>query len=465
MKKFPQVVLLLDDEWIKHKHRLSRTFFQPKKHDNNPLLMSGQKPWDTIPLIFGSVRFDPFLKRYRMWYHSCLPVVPGENVHNRMVLALAESPDGIQWRRKYTDIIPWHTAGKLQQTNILFQSTKTEHFIESGSIIINPDAAGTRRYLMTYCAMDKTRPPSRDGRYYRTAWSQEGIHWHRSGRIPFSSPGCVDRHALIRHPDTGKYLFFFRGEQPFREPISTRDPAERTVCLQTSTDLKQWSDAQVIMAPDSGDSSGMNIYSMMPFFRGNTLLGVHQMHDQHCERETVTLHLSWSHDTVIWQRRKESFIPLGTPGTWDRFNNAIADAPLIIDDTMVFHYSGRCHRHAGYQPRTRPDSGSPFGGIGIATLTLDRFASLSSSFNGGTFTTKPMLWPIGKQLYLNAECRWGSIDITVRYSGMKDETGQMHLENKSGVKLPVEIVMPDDNRPIELTLTLTNASVYALYCE
>jgi hypothetical protein len=332
-------------------------------------------------------------------------------------------------------------------------------------VLLDPFATGTRAYLVTYCAIDRTQPLTRAARFYRTAWSSDGARWRRGRRIAVRPPACVDRHALVRDPATGDFLFFCRGEQPFRERVDTVDRAERTVCLQRSRDLKHWSPTRVVMAPEPADPPGANIYSLMPFFRGETLVWVCQVHDQRCHVETVTTHLCWSHDAVTWQRRREEFIPLGPPGQWDRFNNAVSDAPLVVGETMQFHYSGRCHRHAGYQPSGRPDSGTPYGGIGIATLRLDRFAAVAAGFDGGSFTARPMAWPVGKALYLNADCRWGEIEVELHGVGAGAVSARTIVKGRDGVKLPVDLRMPRDGQPVTLTFRLRNASVYALYCE
>lgn len=462
---FPPVLLPLDDTFIFRRRHVRRSFHQPRKHAANPVLSSGQTPWDAVPLLFGSVRYDPSAVKYRMWYHSCQPVPPGENVHHRTSLALAVSPDGVAWQRARPGARAPRARGRGAADNLLFGSTAREHFIEGGSVLLDPDGPPNRKYLLTYCAFDMQLPRRRDARYYRLAWSADGIHWRRGARLAIRSPGLVDRHALVRDPANGDYLFFFRGEQSFRRPLRTADRAERTVCMQRSPDLASWSTTRVVMAPGEDDPAGVDIYSLMPFYRGGTLLGICQLHDQHREVESVTTHLCWSQDALTWRRRREEFIPLGAPGGWDRFNNAVADGPLIVGDTMHFHYSGRCHRHAGYAPAGRADSGRPFGGIGIASLDLDRFASLSASFDGGSFATRPMRWPRGRRLHVNAQCRWGRIEIAATAQGRTEALGRVHLEGQDGVRLPVDLPIPSDTPPVTLHFSLHNAAVYAIYAD
>ena len=102
---FPEVLLLVDDYYLRRKQGLTRTFHPPEKHPDGPLLHTGQASWDTIPLLFGSVRHDARRDLYRMWYTACLPSLPGKNVHERTVLAVARSRDGEHWTRPRLDVM------------------------------------------------------------------------------------------------------------------------------------------------------------------------------------------------------------------------------------------------------------------------------------------------------------------------------------------------------------------------
>ncbi len=470
---FPDVLLLVDDHHLQRKRNLTRTFYQPIKCAENPILQTGQVPWDHLPLLFGSTRFDPLINCYRMWYIACQPAGPGENAHARTTVAEALSKDGTHWTRPRRDVKTWSTskakhAGNAKHanntkraTNLLFGSGRDEVFIEHGSVLILPEAPASRRYVMTYCAIDTRMPLSKESRYYRLAFSGDGIHWRRGPRIPVVAPGAIDRHALLRDPDTGEFLFYFRGEQPFRGTFPTTDRVERTICLQRSKDLKNWSATEQVLAPDGTDRIGHNFYSLMPFARGRTLLGVYQLHDQHTQRQMLTLHFCWSHDGTNWHRRREEFIPAGRPGQWDRFNQAVADQPIVIDDTMHFYYSGRQHRHAGYE-NSKPDCGPLFSGIAMATLKLDRFASLSASFDGGKFTTTPQCWPANQKLLANVNCTWGRVEFEVIKPGQKQAYSACCIEGVDNVRVPVDLDWPVD-QPARLVVRLFNANIYALY--
>ena len=228
----------------------------------------------------------------------------------------------------------------------------------------------------------------------------------------------------------------------------------------TSPDLKNWESKGTVLAPDETYPPYTNIYSLNPFFRGDALVGIYQIHDQHCKNEIVTTHLCWSHDRVNFNRRKEQFIPLGNPGSWDRYNQATSSQPIIVGDKMYFYYSGRCCRHSGYENPTN-DSGPVFSGIAMAEMKIDRFASLSSSFDSGSFSTKPLLVEPTKKLFVNAESRWGK--ITIECCHEKKSVYSTTIDGKEGVEIPVKIPARYLTKPITLKFKLCNAQIFALY--
>ena len=435
----PETILLVDDHYLAASRNVQRTFHAPEKRPENPILCTGQVDWEIVPLIFGSVLYDPNVKKYRMWYASYGPSVADEDIHYWAKLRTADSDDGLHWQRR---------------KRIVFESTPEDRYIEIGAVLIERD-----RYVLVATMIERTEQKRR---VYRLAYSNDGLRWNRGGEIPYQKPGHVDRHCLLKDPATGEYLFYFRGIELVPKKYPTVDFCIRTVCFQSSRDLEHWSDTKLVMAADKSDPPYTNIYSLMPFFRGQTLMGVYQLHYQHRHEEVVTTHLAWSHDRTTWHRRHEEFIPLGAPGQWDRFNNAVASGPLIIGDTMYFYYSGRLYRHGGYEPKSKPDTGQYWSGIGVATMKLDRFASLAASFDAGTFTTKPMLWPKGKDLRLNADCRWGSIEIEMHTPGRKKPIKQTRVEGVEGVRLATGLKFPATETPVRLTFKLTNARIYAL---
>ena len=54
-----ETVLFIDDHYITRKKNIKRQFHSPSKCSDDPFFYSTQVPWDTSPLIFGTVAYDP----------------------------------------------------------------------------------------------------------------------------------------------------------------------------------------------------------------------------------------------------------------------------------------------------------------------------------------------------------------------------------------------------------------------
>jgi hypothetical protein len=99
----------------------------------------------------------------------------------------------------------------------------------------------------------------------------------------------------------------------------------------------------------------------------------------------------------------------------------------------------------------------------VATLGLDRFASLAASYDGGSFTTRPFLRAPDTALFLNADCRWGRIEVEVGRRPGGPPLARTVVEGAEGVRLPLHLPEWDPAQPVHLTCRLFNAQVYALY--
>ena len=119
---FSDVMLLVDDHYLADRANVQRRFHPPEKHPANPLLSSGQAPWEAMPLVFGSVRYDPMRRRYRMWYYAAQPEELVREPRLGSAKALAESDDAIHWRRPKLDVTSYTIGGKKVKTNLVFQS-------------------------------------------------------------------------------------------------------------------------------------------------------------------------------------------------------------------------------------------------------------------------------------------------------------------------------------------------------
>src|SRR5262249_26019551 len=109
------------------------------------------------------------------------------------------------------------------------------------------------------------------------------------------------------------------------------------------------------------------------------------------------------------------------------------------------------------------------GGLGLATLRLDGFASLDASYDGGRVTTRPFRTH-GRQLRVNAKADCGRLRVEVLdRSGQalagfgRDDCREMQddsVDEPMGWKEDATLAMLKD-RPIRLRLHLENVRLYA----
>src|SRR5208283_2846486 len=76
---------------------------------------------------------------------------------------------------------------------------------------------------------------------------------------------------------------------------------------------------------------------------------------------------------------------------------------------LHIYYRGMAVRHKPYEGK---DSGTVGGGIGLATLRVDGFASLNANYEGGKVTTALFITG-GKDLHVNAKADVGQLQAEV----------------------------------------------------
>jgi hypothetical protein len=157
---------------------------------------------------------------------------------------------------------------------------------------------------------------------------------------------------------------------------------------------------------------------------------------------------------------REPFIPEGPVGSWDRYNISNGCLPPVaVGDELWFYYSGFTSRHPPYQGE---DNGPDVGRIGLARIKSGRFLALEASFQGGFVLTKPLVID-GAACYLNANTRYGSIDVALL--GPKgDELSKSVVQGKDDIRIKADFDEQTLNdikgKPIQIRFTVRNAQLY-----
>jgi hypothetical protein len=419
-------------------------------------MVTADRPWDQVPLIFGSVVREPE-EGYRMWYFTWDKQGGlkkfGHRFADRGYVAYARSDDGLSWEKPELDQVEYEG----QKTNCVIGPGDIPNLTEFSTVLYDPqDPDTSRRYKMIY-KYKEMGPPSPhthfiEERYgelfadlekrgksdlvkkYRevfekglflstqtramgTVTSPDGIHWADPNSL--ASPEIQDMVYMTLDPYRRRYLFYGRDffipehlyEEHREEPWFRDFYWGRATRLVESPDFENWRVGDLVLRADERDQPYDEIYFLSAFPYEGLFIGLVEMYYGSPDGIGLDIQLAVSRDGESWQRMEDRspFLPLGGIGEWDRFNTSVASHPVVTGSEVRFYYSGRTQRHTPY---FGDDSGPQNTAIGMATVPLDRFVSCGASFDGGVITTKP-LSGIGKRLHLNLKADYGSVRVTV----------------------------------------------------
>jgi hypothetical protein len=202
--------------------------------------------------------------------------------------------------------------------------------------------------------------------------------------------------------------------------------------MSVSTDYVHWTVPRVCLKPREGEDSN-TIYNHVGFNYGDRYLGFLTYFSRDPHNPLLTLRLLFSRDGDNWERPDTGrpLIDVGEVGDWDRFTIMLTGAPPIpVGDKLYIYYRGLAVRHKPYEGR---DSGTGGGGLGLATLRLDGFASLNANYEGGKVTTA-LFVTSGKKLLVN----------------VKSDVGQLQAEVLDDQNFPVPGFTRDDCEPVHI---------------
>lgn len=356
--------LFLDDIWIEDAQRLTRVWHKALIYPE-PVLWP-EMPWEGHQVImFGSV--FKLGETWRMYYGTFNPPEP-------QVVCLAESEDGLHWHRRIVGDVEY--AGS-KDNNIVYRHPKP---IDSASVCYDPDNSEASFKMIFYAHLETGKRGGLHG-----AVSGDGVHWSSLAEPLLIPTG--DRTNIMFNKVEGKYVVFTRHANMMA------DYRSRCVFRTESEDFRTFSEPELILRPDLSDSPNVEYYGMAGFPYADMHLGM-------IERlrgvpDVIDVTIAWSYDLKEWHRpvTREAFI--GPEYPWNRGWSGCSSAPPIqVGNQLWFYFGGRSGAHGLNAPHS-------YGAIGLATITVDRLASLTADYREGRLVTKPMVWP-GGDLLLNA---------------------------------------------------------------
>jgi hypothetical protein len=398
---------------------------QPKKYKGNPII-EGDKPWENWCVgTFGrgSILYDEEEKIYKMWYAAY-----NEHPSARWIaiICYATSSDGVHWKKPELGVVEYEGGKK---NNIVFTG---ERCALNPNVVKDPlDPDPSRKYKLLYLDWDRDHVGKGCGYGLYAAFSPDGIHWTPYEKNPVLI-GIEDTHQLMGwDPKIGKWVATIR---PDGERVI---PPRRIEGRSESEDFIHWTKPTHILVQDDMDPFNIEFYGMPMMQYEDVYLGMLWIfhNDPELEDQTVDTQLTYSVDTLIWQRagNRKVFLPLGPRGSWDNYM-VYPVQPLIVGDEIWIYYAGYNFRHHQYRNAGELQDGRRISAcIGLAKLRLDGFVSLDAGDEGGYVVTRPFGVPPpfyvkytvrvkdAKRLFINAEAKKGEVRIELLDANAEDQ--------------------------------------------
>lgn len=346
-----------------------------KLHRPRPkeIVMTFDKPWEgntSIPL--NTLRDGD---TFRMYYRAeNYEKVDGRTTHSSY-LCLAESRDGIEWRRPDLGLVEFDGS---KRNNIVKEMVFTP-FLDA-----NPNAAPEARYKGFQVT---TVQPQR--RLLFAHQSSDGIHWRPMRGASIMTNG-VTRHAF----DTVNVAFWDKTRGEYRAYIRDWKDGRRGIMTTTSQDFLNWAEPEWLAYPDASPDQ---LYTNMvqPYKRNPELfIGFPARYMEERGSLVEPLFMT-SRDGKSFKLWEESLIRPGRNS--DRWGNrcnyiwygmleTASDLPGDLKEYSIFsaeHY---------YMD----------GGVKLRRYTYrpDGFVSVNAPWNGGELLTKPLVFE-GDTLEIN----------------------------------------------------------------
>ena len=352
-----------DDSQIGYQRKLVRRWL-PAHTNPNPVMV-GDRPWEEgSAKMQGSILAAPG-GGYRMYYSG----------GGKVLVALSD--DGLDWHKPELDICPFE--GK--RSNILLEGHPWS--IAAASEVYDPQDEKHPYKLTSYQRPDKTKP----GALYAYK-SADGLRFD-----PIPGPRFImgDANTVMDSRVNGKFVGFIRHRKMF-DTVGVR-----SVFRTESSDLLDWSEPKLVLAPDLQDEPDIEFYSMSVFRRNGWFIGLLQY--WYSDQDFFETQLAFSRDGWLWQRPqpRSPFISRGYD--WNQCgSNCAYNGPLFLNEQMAFYFSGSNTAH--HSSTTSPKNTV----IGLASLEVDRFCALEGTTEHGWVDTLPLIWP-GGSLVVNADTR------------------------------------------------------------
>jgi hypothetical protein len=344
-----------------------------------------------MPYVYGTVLPQEDGKGLRMWYHAHVDDKSALAGNHRYTNLYATSRDGFHWARPE---LGQHAFQGSKANNIVLMREKDPGASHAPNVIHTPwEQDPNRRYKMiTYVYYNG----------YYGATSPDGIHWQD---VPH-------KQLFDDHGDVGNFVWDARRSSYIGYPKifdQIRGFRRRCVGFTETKDFDHWPASRLILAPDEEDDRGYltpeghtDFYGLSAFPYQTMYIGLLWIYRIENGDERVWPELVYSADGLKWGRvpaPRKPVLPLGMDGTWDDGMIYTTNHPIIRDNRIYLYYGGFDGPH---------NANNRSGGVGLATMRRDGFASLSAGETEISLTTVVFQEAFGS-LRVNAAARDGAV--------------------------------------------------------
>ena len=446
--------LFIDDHVIGRMDGVTRVVNQAEKHPANPVVQL-DRPWEGSFQVggWGSVIYDDSENLFKMWY-AAYPKPEGG------IMCYAFSKDGIHWEKP--------DLGLTERNGSTANNCVPN--LRSLSTIFSPDDPDPNKRFKAFNGFQGTFSP--DGLHWNTLGSS-GIPgpMESDGVITFCYNPLTDQYVAAVKILTGSVprrrrsvaIAVSKDFLTWSEPEALLEPDAQDDALNRER-IAAMRDQVAHVGPPEWQIT--QFYGMIPFPYQGMYVGMLQVLDisaPHPVTETDSdkfkvggggedglchIQLTSSRDLLHWDRvaDRQVFLPQGPPSAWDAGVVYTYCPPIVVSDELWIYYTsegvshcspwyrvsderlprrakeGEPHGAEWYRedPEETPivyriGTKGPTGGVGLARLRLDGWVSMDAGPDGGTLTTKPIVFEDnGKTLVINARAlKGGSIVVEI----------------------------------------------------
>jgi hypothetical protein len=425
--------LFIDDHHIEEIDNLARILHQPRKFG---AVLQPQFRWENIGVnIVASPMWDPSEEVYKLIYGATaesLDFSTADLLTNSVsapsrgdgFYCYATSRNGFNWEKPFLELYDYeglaYTGKPIGNQN---------NIIPNGvSCVRDPnDPDPGRRYKAQHHA-DGTRSHNK-----KFAVSPDCFKWEWLDVPPIPEGGTS---SMTYDEENGLFIIM----------VKRRGPYGRSVCVSTSTDFENWTDAEMVFHADAQDQVNgrerlekffddseysapsvnrpreykTDVYQLPVFPYEGIYIGMPVMFHQSGGRPPMyensdgrkSIELVCSRDLHNWERvaDRKPFMeqsPLGDGSAYDTGQLGPSNRPIVRNDELWFYYGG--HRHRGItQEAAWSRKYLDASAICLAKLRLDGFCSLQGEGEPGSVLTKP-LEVGGSELHINVDSWRGSV--------------------------------------------------------